>query len=449
MQREFEKVYTQQIFMMWRNVAIPILSIIVLHVFTSLLPPIFAPVVSTLIAVFLYYQVIANSFSKTESCAIVPYIFFFVVVSYTVVLVSINLLAVWGIIYIPDEIMFFDGRFLQGLVLAPMGFVATLFIYINRRRLTLCVNCKITSGTPLERGRVGMIYSHESVAQMKNIMLLYFILTSVDYIYYFTDFVAANITQRDRFVFSGVAILIYLFDILYYAMRYYNLFLDLKESDELLSPADLNNIGTRTYVRYYVICGDSVYMSVSNLDNRYDDESDILDSPFTIRRNVSGFQEYEIKRFIQEQTGVENGELRFFYGRKVADAAGRKVLRYFYFLPGDIEDYPELKVPGTWISSNKLKTIYNNTPDRLAATCLSDISRIALITVTSKIYKPDGERRNKLTQYRPTFTLSEIRTDNLDFQNDTWIRVSMFNSDTSFFKLKRWWRQRFRRSYYD
>ncbi|MCM1005307.1 MAG: hypothetical protein NC402_03310 [Prevotella sp.] len=447
MHNELRKVNTEQIFQMWRNVAIPILTIILLHVLTSLFSPLFAPVISTLVAIFLYYQVVSNAFSKIETCAIVPYIFFLIVVSYTIVLIVINLLAIWGILNLPDEFIFFDGQYLQGLIMAPVGLVTSIIVYLNRKKLTLCINCKITAGTPLERGHVGLIYSNESSLQMKNLIFIYLLITIVNYIYYLTDYVDLSISQRDRFIFSGVAILIYLFDVAYFGVRYYNLFLDLKESDELISPDDLNAMGTRTYLRYYVICDDSLYMSSTNLDNKYDADSDIIDTPFTIRRNVSGFQEYEIKQFIQEQTGVKNGELRFFYGRKVADAAGRKVLRYFYFLPGETEEYPELKVRGKWVSSDKLKTIYNNTPDRLSTICLSDISRLARIIVTRKIYKIDGERRNKLTQYRPSFTLREVKTDDIDFQKDDWIRVSMFNSDTSFFKLKRWWRNRFRNSY--
>lgn len=449
MQREFQKVNTEQIFLMWRNVAVSMLSLVLLDVLTTLLPAIFAPVISTVIAIFLYYQVVSSSSSRNETCGIVPYVLFLVVTSYTVVVVLVNMLHVWAVVSLPDEMVFFDKPYLQSLLLAPIGFVTTLIIYLNRRRLTLCVNCKLTNGSPLDRGRVGVIYSNESAFQMLNIMALYAILTIVIYIYYLLEFIDISITPRDRFIFSGVSIFFYIIDIVYFAMRYYNLYLDLKERDELLSPYDINTLGTRTYVRFYVIAGDSMYMASSAHDGFKDDESDVIDTPFLIKRTVSGIQEYEIKQFIETQTGVHDGELRFFYGRAVADAVGRKVLRYFYFLPGEPEDYPKLEVDGVWISSNKLKTIYNNTPDRLSTVCLSDISRIALVTITSKTYDDNGERRTRLTHYRPSFSLRELRHDNLDFQDDKWIRISMFNSDTSFYHFKRWWRQHIRRTYYE
>lgn len=258
MRRELQKVNTEQIFMMWRNIAVSMLSFIMLNLLTILLPPIFAPVVSTAAAIFLYYQVVSSSYSKYETCAIVPYIFFFIAVSYTIVLIVANLLAIWGIVPIPDEMMFFEGIYIPNLVIAPVAFVTVFVMYLQRHRLTLCVNCKITHGSPLDRGNVGVIFSHESSFIMKNLMLMYLIIIAVDYTYYLTEFIDVTMTPRDRFVFSGVAIAAYLTNILYFGIRYYNLYLDLKERDELLSPDDINNLGTRTYVRFYVICDDSV-----------------------------------------------------------------------------------------------------------------------------------------------------------------------------------------------
>ncbi len=430
---------------MWRNVAVSMLTLILLHVFTTILPAICAPLVSTVAAVFLYYQVVFASYSRYEICGLVPYAFFIIVVSYTVVLVAINLLNIWGVLSIPNEMVFFDMPYLQSLVLAPIGLITSFILFLRRHRLTLCINCKITNGSPLNRGRVGAIYSNESTFMLRNLIILYTFITSVVYAYYLLEFQDVTITSRDRFIFSGVVIFAYLMDIAYFGMRYYNLFLDLQESDELLTPNDVNNLGTRTYVRYYVICDDSIYMAPLDQHSSGIDDNDIIDSPFVIKRTMSAVQEYEIKSFIEAQTGVKGGELRFFYGRKTADAAGRIVLRYFYFLPGETEDYPQLAVKGSWISSDKLKTIYNNTPDRLTNICLADISRIAMVTVTRKTYHLNGERRTRLTHYRPSFSLREIQHDDIDFQDDAWVRVAMFNSDTSFFKVKRWWRKTFRR----
>lgn len=434
---------------MWRNVAVSMASFIMLNLLTVILPPIFAPVVSTAVAIFLYYQVVSSSYSRHETCALVPYIFFFIALTYTVVLVTMNILAVWGILTLPDEFMFFDGIFLQSLIIGPSAIIVLVVFSLRRKNLTLCLNCKITHGSPMSRGNLGAIFKHESSFILRNIMVMYVIIVTIVYTYYFTEFVDVNVTPRDRIIFTGVSVTAYLTNILYFGIRYYNLYLDLRERDELLSPDDISTLGTRTYLRYYVICDDSAYMAGSDADTTplSPDEPDITDTPFVIRHNTGLISSAEINQIIETQTGVTGGELRFFYGRKIADAAGRRVIRYFYFITGKPEDYPKLATEGHWMSCDKLKAMYNDTPERLAPAFLSDISRIALIIITKKTYHSNGERRSKLTHYRPSFSFREIKDDPIDFQNDQWIRVSMFNADSSFFHIKKWWRRHFHKTY--
>lgn len=182
---------------MWRNVALSMLTLILLHVFTTILPAICAPLVSTVAAVFLYYQVVFASYSRYEICGLVPYAFFIIVVSYTVVLVAINLLNIWGVLSIPNEMVFFDMPYLQSLVLAPIGLITSFILFLRRHRLTLCINCKITNGSPLNRGRVGAIYSNESTFMLRNLIILYTFITSVVYAYYLLEFQDVTITSRE------------------------------------------------------------------------------------------------------------------------------------------------------------------------------------------------------------------------------------------------------------
>ena len=78
---------------------------------------------------------------------------------------------------------------------------------------------------------------------------------------------------------------------------------------------------------------------------------------------------------------------------------------------------------------------------RLASISVSDTSRLATIILTEKIFDEEGNRKNRLRSYNPTFNLYDVRKSKLDFQDDKWIRVSLFNSDTPFFRFKRRWRR--------
>ena len=72
---------------------------------------------------------------------------------------------------------------------------------------------------------------------------------------------------------------------------------------------------------------------------------------------------------------------------------------------------------------------------------MADITRLATIVLTQKIFDEKGYRKNKLKSYHPNFTLKEVRDSDTDFQDDKWIRISLFNSDTPMYSLKRWFRQ--------
>ena len=168
----------------------------------------------------------------------------------------------------------------------------------------------------------------------------------------------------------------------------------------------------------------------------------MVETPFIVSRESEGISEKEATALIHSLTGVRDGELRFFFGRKSADNFKHNIIRFFYFLPGEVEMYPHLKdVTGNWISSNKFKTLrYANPSLRLSPLLRVDMTRLATILITSKTFNEKGERRTKLKQYHPSFNFEELKNCKIDFQDNQWLRISTFNSNTPFFKLKRFWR---------
>lgn len=139
-------------------------------------------------------------------------------------------------------------------------------------------------------------------------------------------------------------------DELYFASRYYNIYLDLKENSEIITEEELSDMTTKTYLRFYLICGNKVFLNthVADLHNagRF-----YIDTPFLTKRNVNGITTAEVHGIIRRLTGIRDGELRFFYGRKSLDIAKHRILRYFYFLDGKPEDYEEMDIDGEWLIS--------------------------------------------------------------------------------------------------
>lgn len=439
--KDLYKVNTRQVYLLWRNFVLALLVIMLMTLLSSVMPSVYAPIISTVACAILYFMVYNHTYSDSETCVIIPYTAFITTLVYTFVLITLNLLNIWGILSLPEALIFFDGYYLPALLLGPTGIIVSTIIYIRRHKLAICSECKLQNGGPIERGRSGIIFSRESEIQIKNLILLSVVSSILIWWYFIYEFNTVSITSRDTFIYLWSQLLLFVGDAVYFGIRYYNLYLDLKERNELVSPSELQNVTTRTYLRYYVICGDSIYLCTKDKDELRDEHyGSIYDTPFLAYRIINGVPEQEVLSTIQRATGVNDGMLKFFFGRRVSDIGEHRILRYFYFLPGEPGDYPLLKVKGEWLSSEKFKTLYNTRPMCLGTTFLADMSRLATIMVTSKTYNERGERRNKLMQYRPSFNFLELQDSDVDFHDEFWIRISLYNSDHRFFKLTQWLR---------
>ena len=266
------------------------------------------------------------------------------------------------------------------------------------------------------------------------------------WVYYQFFYINVNVNARDSYIFTWLTVFGLLIDELYFSIRYYNLYLDLKESQEIITPNELRDMTAKTYLRFYVVCGDNMYLTDHAIEIG-GNEKELIDTPFFTKQSMNGILAEDVKRVIERMTGVEGGELRFFYGRKSPDDDKHSLLRYFYFLDGDVSEYKELETPGEWYSFNQVKYLYSNYPEKMTELAVYDITRLATIMLTEKIFDEEGYRKSGIRSYNPTFTLSEVRKSKIDFQDDKWIKISLFNSDTPMYKLKKWWKSRTQKSH--
>lgn len=439
---QLKKVNSFQLYLFWKNFSIGVLVLVGVIVFSKLLPDYLSPIVSLAGVAVLYTLLYNNKFSKEFSCMVGTYSIFICLIVYTFVSIIFNILFAWRIVFLPKEFIFFSDPYIPALILIPVCFLTMIGIYMRRHSLTLCTDCKSRYGDFHERGKLGRIINYESQYQITNLLIVFGILSAIIWIYYVVFYQNINANSRDWYIFTWLVIIVLVLDELYFATRYYNLYLDLKENNELITPEDLLSMTQKIYLRYYVVCGNMIYMNKHVIDPKTPFR-EVIDTPFFTKRSMSGVSVDEVKKIISRLTGVDNGELRFYFGRRGANSEKQSVLRYFYFLDGDIEDYKELKTPGEWMDFNQLKKIYSQNPGKLADMALADTTRLATIIITEKIFNEKGFRKSKIKSYTPTFNLRDVRESQLDFQDDKWIKISLFNSDLKFYRLRRWWRNLF------
>lgn len=437
--KELEKVNESQLFSFWKNFSVGLLVIIGTLLLSKVFPFYFSPIISLVAAAFLYTMLHNNKVSNKSTCMVVPYSMFYCIVVYAFFSIVLNVLDIWNIVLIPKELSFFNEPYMPVLMLDPVCFLVLVVFYIRRNKLSICIDCKIYKGLTIERGKLGEILNAESRLQLINLIWVFAALSVIVWVYFAVWYYSNSlVNDRDWYVFLWVNIIAFALDEIYFASRYYNIYLDLKENGEIITEAELNDMTTMTYLRFFVVCGNKVFMN-KNVPDTIRRNHRVIDTPFVTKRNVSGITAAEVHGIIRDITGVSNGELRFFYGRKSLDIEKHCVLRYFYFLDGSPEDYTDIDAEGEWIDFDFMKVVYNKRPDAMSLTLLTDISRMVTVILTQKLFDENGNRKIKIKSYHPSFDLVEVRSKKYDFQDDKWLRIALHNSDTRGFRFRRWW----------
>ncbi len=443
---ELNKISRDQLYALWKNLSFGLLLFIVLVACTRFLPFYMAPVLSLACALLFYRSLFyarnwnSDGSSPGVGCNLISYCFFYCMVAYCVIGITINILYAWGLIVVPDELIFFNYPYLVSLLLLPVSFGVMLIMVLRGHSVTVCADCRRHYGRKIERGMSGVLFEHEARVQMYNLLVIFGILSIIVWTYFSTSYSNVNQNDRDNYVFIWLVLIVFLFDEIYFIYRYINLYAELCECNEIISSDELSKMSARTFVRVFLMCDDAIYVDPHSLDPAVSD-SEVIDTPFQTKRNVNGLSDEDVKHLVEHSFDIKGGELKFFFGRKMSNVGDRSLLRYFYFLDGKSSDYEKLKMPGQWMAFSEIREIFNKEPNRIALLFASDLTRLSTIIVTAKLYDSEGRRRNKIKSYRPTFTLRDVRESNLDFQDDKWIEISTFNADTPFYSIKKLWRQ--------
>lgn len=434
--KDLDKINSSRLFSFWKNLSLGLLIVLVSMFIAQVLPYYFSPIITLIGGAVLYTMLYNGRIESNPSCMLVVYALFYSMITYAFITIVINILYIWGIFSLPKELTFFSPPYIPSLMYNPICCLVIGFMLIRGNSMNFCNDCKFKNGLSIDRGRFGQLLHKENKVQLFNLFCLFLVMSVIVWVYYFTYYdKSADVNSRDKYIMLWLNLLCIVIDELYFALRYYSIYLDLKEEGNIITEQELSDMTTKTYLRFYVICGNSIYVNTKIMDPRMP-YREIIDTPFVTKRNVNGITTAEVNGIISSMIRIP-GHLRFFFGRKNPDLEKHSLLRYFYFLDGTPEDYPEVRLAGEWMDFNRIKNIYNSSPTLMSSTFLGDMSRMATIVLTQKIFDDRGFRKIKVKSYQPTFTLEEIRQNDYDFQDDKWIRVSMFNSDTKGFHMRR------------
>ena len=177
--QDLNKVNVSQYFGFWKSLTIGLLVLIVTILLSIFLPHYFSPMIALLGAAFLYTMLYNGRLASNTACMVVPYTLFYGVLMYSFVSISINVLDIWGVIHLPKEFSFFNSPYLVSIVLNPVCFLVSLVIYLRNSKLALCIDCKVKKGLSYERGKLGEILHQESRLQLRNLVVLFGVLSVI------------------------------------------------------------------------------------------------------------------------------------------------------------------------------------------------------------------------------------------------------------------------------
>ena len=98
-------------------------------------------------------------------------------------------------------------------------------------------------------------------------------------VYYLIFYIRIGFNARDWYMFTWMTVIGFVIDELYFISRYYNLYLDLKENNEIITPEELQDMTAKTYLRFYVICQNHIYVDAHAIDPKTP-YKEVIDTPF-------------------------------------------------------------------------------------------------------------------------------------------------------------------------
>lgn len=434
--QDLRKINSLQLYYLWRNLAISLLCVGIVMGGAHILPYYMAPALSLFLCGMLYTMIWNNKISDNKGSMIIVETMLYSLLLYTFISILLVVIQVIGLKHFPNEIIFFNDPYIPSLILLPATLGVSLYALMFKKSMPAYRLYRAQYASARERGYFGLLSNRETNLQLRNMVILFAVLTVIVWYYYLNVYVSINQNGRDWYVFLWIVVISVILDEVYFMMRYYNLYLDLREHHEIITPEELCDITAHTYLRFYVICGEYFYVDRNSFD-RLNQKDGVLDTPFITKRTVNGVPTTEVRNIVERMTGKPGGELKFFFGRHLAGVDKHSLLRYFYFLDGDISDYSDMGEKGEWMHFDDVKRVYNTNPLGMATNALNDLTRLSTIILTERTYDEDGYRRNKIKTYKRNLTLADVRKCKLDLQDDKWLHVADFNSDTKFFKLKK------------
>ncbi|MEG1539717.1 MAG: hypothetical protein RR383_07205 [Muribaculaceae bacterium] len=416
------------IYDIWISFTLGLGALILFVIVSTFFSPNFYPSISLIIAIILFLIISQNKEVTGTSCNLILFIVARTLIQYTIITFFIN------IIYVINGVDFINGinsKWIQithfpVLFFSPILFINSLIISIKKNKCTYCTFCLLRNGAPSERGFAGRLHSREMLKIVNQMLLIGFTLSIAAWFYYLVIYNTANISSFDRFVFTGVPIVLWLIHEVSIGIRCSVLSKYCAKRQDVNSAFRMGN----TLLRYLVISENELLLKAIDGDNNKIDTPVLAYIPYQEDISIS-----QANTYFKELTNIEDsgGELRLLY--RYNDKKNECDIRHYaYFLS---KKECAKKLDGTWLQVRDIEEAYAE--KRLSTSFKAETYKLYTALLAKKSYSLNGKRLFSVKDYKPVFDFRDMKRLNIDYGDSKWMLLSVLNEDTKFYKLKKLW----------
>ncbi len=416
---------------LWRNWAFSFGSIAAILAMSLFISKLWLPFIAFAEAFLLLTVQKSDILGVKRSCTLMLRCAMYTMLWTTVVMLAINILCTPWLVgrVITFEIYNDEIPFVTALVIFPIAAVMSAIYIIGGQGNSYCRDCRRRHGFYAGDSIIANLFFKEARYQLFILMMVSLTLTAVDYWYYFTRYINANLSPSDLFFFDYVPIALYLLSLFFIGGRYISM------ASLYKVIGDRTGLGQRaasTIVRFMIYCGNELLL-------RRDTEG-LWDTPAqSVIPRTRKIGREEAMALFRKHYDIEGEHLKYlFSGAGFSTEA--HVLHYAVFI--DEEHRAMISIdPASeeWANAYMLDCdLHSGT---IAPALAGELYRIHTITMAWKTYDRRGRRLYPIKNYRPTFRFCDLRDWTVDYDDLSWFDVAHNNEDRQFFHIRRIWQQ--------
>lgn len=420
---------------LWRYWAISVLFMTIPSIVSPFIAAKWLPIIGLVLAGVLIFLDRTNRLTQSPVCFRLPFIVG-LSLGITAVIMTIALTINPDMAGSPHPGINTPNPLLNILIKSPVNIVLAAYYLLRGEKSYYCRACKMRNTNIVDRGVLGNIFSKEAYFQIKLFLVISIINGLVTWGYYHFMYISININASDTFFMTFFPVSMFGMSAIYVASRYYTMWNYYRGQRNLWQHVE----STATTLRYIVINDEKILLAAPseiNPDKEFiTSDSFKIDTPAVIaipyRETIN--QHEAIEQF-KNRFEIDDAHIRYLFDSR--DFCPYNNIGHFAAFVTGPEDKGTLE--GDWFTVREVFQMSQS--QMLNSEFVNELKRVYTIAITSKTYDTAGRRLYSIKHYKPTFRLADLRTININFNDNNWLAVAVTNEDKRFYHLRKAWKK--------